>query len=168
MVINVTPLAEGKILEFSFRDTLPLDNSYNLHDYNVDISVEGNLSKQGTLYICKADVTAKIKFSCDKCLKLTTRTLEFSMEEKFSNVEYFKADEEEVNLFHDSQIDLKDYVMSSLSVNMPMQVFCDEDCKGLCHVCGIDLNTDTCNCDSAVIDPRFETLRSIFNDNGEV
>ena len=38
--------------------------------------------------------------------------------------------------------------------------FCREDCKGLCPQCGIDRNTDTCNCEKP-IDPRLAALKGL-------
>lgn len=49
-----------------------------------------------------------------------------------------------------------------------MKVVCREDCKGLCPVCGKDLNKGDCDCDTTYRDPRFESLRALFNDDEEV
>ena len=49
-----------------------------------------------------------------------------------------------------------------------MKVLCREDCKGLCPVCGKDLNDGDCGCDRTERDPRFESLRALFNDDEEV
>ena len=49
-----------------------------------------------------------------------------------------------------------------------MRVECREDCKGLCPICGKDLNDGDCGCDRTIRDPRFESLRALFNDDEEV
>jgi len=162
----IKPLAEGKLLEFSFKDTIKLNNSYNLHDYDTQAEINGTLSKNGKIYVCEAEVVLEVIFNCDKCLKPTTKTLNFTLNEKFSNAEFItnNEDEEEINLFHDSQIDLTDYIKAGIFANMPMQVFCSESCKGLCPICGTDLNVDSCKCDNVVLNPKFEVLRSLFTD----
>lgn len=169
MNIDVTPLAEGKVLEFMFDRTLKLDNSYNLYDYNIKFNLNGTISKQGTLYICDAKVTAEVHFSCDKCLKQTKQTLNFSIQEKFSNMQYPNTNnEDEIHTFSGTQINLQDYVTSNFCFNMPMQVTCKENCRGLCLSCGVNLNDTSCNCDNIVLDTRFEALLSLFNNNEEV
>ena len=42
-----------------------------------------------------------------------------------------------------------------------LKFLCSEDCKGLCPVCGTNLNKGECNCDTAVCDPRFAILRNL-------
>ena len=44
---------------------------------------------------------------------------------------------------------------------LPMQVVCSEKCKGLCPVCGQDLNKAECGCERKVVDPRLVTLKDI-------
>ena len=37
-----------------------------------------------------------------------------------------------------------------------------------CPICGKDLNDGDCGCDRTIRDPRFESLRALFNDDEEV
>ena len=37
-------------------------------------------------------------------------------------------------------------VREELLLTFPMKVLCKEDCRGLCPVCGTDLNREECNC----------------------
>ena len=43
----------------------------------------------------------------------------------------------------------------------------DENCKGICKVCGINLNKQSCHCDAQEIDPRLEGLRNLFHPQSE-
>lgn len=168
MVINITPLANGKSLNFMFEDVLQLGKSYNLNDYNTKVKVSGTVSKKGTTFVCIAEVTAEVYFSCDKCLKPTTKILEFPIKEKFSNVQGVNFQEEEIIYFSGTEINLTDWVISNIYVNMPMRVICDENCKGLCPKCGCNLNLGSCSCSNIFYDTRFKALSSIFNNEEEV
>lgn len=168
MIINITPLADGRSLDFMFEEVLQLGKSYNLYDYDTKVKVNGIVSKQGTTFVCTAEVTAEVYFSCDKCLKLTTQILEFPIKEEFSNVQSINYEEEDIHYFSGTEINLKDWVISNIYFNMPMQVICDENCKGLCPRCGCNLNLGSCNCSNILYDTRFEALRSIFNNEEEV
>ena len=43
-------------------------------------------------------------------------------------------------------LDLFDVVLSAVLLDIDMVFLCREDCKGLCPVCGADLNEGMCDC----------------------
>ncbi len=55
------------------------------------------------------------------------------------------------------------YIIENLIVNIPMQIICKEDCKGLCPQCGINRNQSSCDCTDTA-DPRWDALRKLKND----
>ena len=65
-------------------------------------------------------------------------------------------------------LDVDQLVGNELTLNLPMAVLCSDDCKGLCPVCGQNLNIKDCGCDTTYIDPRFESLRSLLKFDEEV
>ena len=46
---------------------------------------------------------------------------------------------------HDS-IDMNETAISDLLLMLPTKMLCREDCKGLCDICGCNLNETTCDC----------------------
>ena len=52
-------------------------------------------------------------------------------------------------------------LIEQLQLNIPMKPLCRPDCKGLCPVCGIDRNTETCTCEEKSGDPRWAALASL-------
>ena len=72
-----------------------------------------------------------------------------------------KVDEiDELSYFEDCNIDMDALLKKELMGLVPIQILCRDDCKGLCKVCGTNLNHGTCNCDDFVPDPRL----AVFND----
>lgn len=53
-------------------------------------------------------------------------------------------------------------VYEEILLGFPMKVLCDESCKGLCKVCGANLNLGECGCDRTELDPRMAAIRDIF------
>ena len=53
-------------------------------------------------------------------------------------------------------------IMDEIVVALPTKVLCKEDCKGLCSVCGQNLNHGSCDCDRQVGDPRMAAIQDIF------
>jgi uncharacterized protein len=42
-----------------------------------------------------------------------------------------------------------------------MKPLCDSECRGLCPVCGTNLNRGTCECKRDWDDPRFAVLKTL-------
>jgi uncharacterized protein len=164
MIIDVELLTDKKPLTFSFEETLNLNKNLNLADFKCKVSVCGGVTKKNALYILKADVSAIVNFNCDKCLTPSTKTMELYLNENLSETDYPIGDDE-VYAFSDNRIDLQGYILAELYHNIPMQVLCDEECLGLCPVCGGNLNKSLCtHSDDVAYDSRFEVLKSLFEE----
>lgn len=62
------------------------------------------------------------------------------------------------------ELDLREEVWETLLLSLPEGALCREDCKGLCPVCGADLNEGACSCVPDTADPRFAVLRGLIDD----
>jgi uncharacterized protein len=61
--------------------------------------------------------------------------------------------------YRDDKIDLREVVREQLYLALPMKPLCREDCKGLCPVCGVNRNRETCTCQQEWVDPRRAALK---------
>ena len=43
-------------------------------------------------------------------------------------------------------VDLTKIVDDAIAINAPVNFLCDEDCKGICVGCGVNLNDGDCKC----------------------
>ncbi|MBZ0251760.1 MAG: DUF177 domain-containing protein, partial [Candidatus Methylomirabilis sp.] len=59
------------------------------------------------------------------------------------------------------KIDLTALLDEQLSLNAPIQPLCRPDCRGLCPVCGADLNTIPCSCAPERMPSPFEKLKGL-------
>ena len=84
--------------------------------------------------------------------------LDFSMEEKLSKI----TSDEDVIVIDSSELDLDELVIKNFCSELPINYICSEDCKGLCHVCGCNLNHTTCDCEDDYIDPRLAALKNFL------
>ena len=130
-----------------------------------------NIGKKKVLLEGKLSIA--LKLLCDRCLE----DVEFPM-----NIDIFKEldfnetdieDEETESLEEISYIirydlDVDILVYNEIIVRFPMKVVCDEECQGLCRSCGINLNKQTCDCNTTVYDPRMAAIQDIFNNYKEV
>lgn len=164
MKIKITSLSEGHHF-YCFNENpadLGLDNTYG-QKLLVNIDLEKNINQ----IILRTKIVFVKNLSCDRCLK--------NFEKEF-NTEYimlYVTDPKDiVGLAEDSvqyiskdkdMIDISKDVIDSILLAIPMKSLCDEDCKGLCLKCGNDNNEKACECNSEIIDPRWEKLKKKFN-----
>ena len=133
------------------------------------VGVKGKLTK----HIAQADVEgtirAELEIECTRCLQKIDKELEFAFEAAFVTPENFtEAKEAELNasdlgvsVIEGNEIDLSELVREQILLNLPEQVFCREDCKGLCEKCGANRNLIDCNCKEKEIDPRWAALKNL-------
>lgn len=57
-----------------------------------------------------------------------------------------EQDEMDMEFYTGDVIDITDILLEQVSLEVPMKILCSDDCKGLCPMCGTNLNISTCNC----------------------
>ncbi|MBK7861493.1 MAG: DUF177 domain-containing protein [Archangiaceae bacterium] len=73
----------------------------------------------------------------------------------------FKIDDADSEPFDGKTIEVDPIVREQLLLALPVSVLCQDDCKGLCTVCGQDLNERECGCERKVVDIRLAKLKDI-------
>ncbi|MBQ9119512.1 MAG: DUF177 domain-containing protein [Lachnospiraceae bacterium] len=123
----------------------------------------------------KVKVTANAKLSlqapCDRCLEAVELPFDIDFEEEFdfSKSEQERAEElDETCYITGFDLDVDKLIREELLLSFPMKVLCRDDCKGICKVCGNNLNTGECGCDRTELDPRMAAIRDIFKNVKEV
>jgi len=69
--------------------------------------------------------------------------------------------ETEIGYYQGDGLLLEDALKEQLLLALPAKQVCRENCKGLCPHCGRNLNVESCNCSSAISDPRWSALEGI-------
>jgi uncharacterized protein len=76
------------------------------------------------------------------------------------NVELGAEDSGLIN-FQGEEIDLQDAIQEHVVMMFPLRALCRETCKGLCQICGADLNAGDCGCDRRVGNDKFAVLKNL-------
>ena len=169
MIVDLTN-PENSVLPFDFSiqpDEIDLENE--AVKLKSAVRVDGELKRGIVETDVKGEIYARILFECTRCLTETEQDLDFPFEASFVRAEqYTEAKEAElkdadlnVSLLESDEIDLTELAREQILLNLPEQVFCTEDCKGLCEKCGANRNLINCNCEEKEIDPRWAALKNL-------
>ena len=118
-----------------------------------------------------------IAIPCDRCLEEVPTTIHFDIdkdlplnEELVENVaEDDREDEmDDTDYLIGFNLDVDRLIYIEILVNWPMKVLCKDDCKGICKVCGHNLNKGECGCQRTELDPRMAAIQDVFNKFKEV
>jgi uncharacterized protein len=70
-----------------------------------------------------------------------------------------KYDEMDVGFYDGIRLDVDLMALEQIELALPMRFVCSEECRGLCPMCGVDLNERACGCSQERSDPRLAVLR---------
>ena len=134
-------------------------------DVDVTVTCVGERKVQ---IICKAEVALHIP--CSRCLEEVEVPFVIDFDRKFDftgTKEESKIELEEAEYIVDYDLDVDMLIMEEMMLQFPLQTLCKDDCKGICTVCGKNLNAGSCDCDRQVGDPRMLAIQDIFKNFGQ-
>ena len=106
--------------------------------------------------------------SCSKCLKRFERPFEVEFRLVFKTGENNETgdkaaswDDLDVAVFTGEYLDLSENIRGEILLEIPSKPLCSEDCKGICPVCGKDLNEGDCGCGDKRVAPAMSDLKKI-------
>lgn len=140
-------------------DTLPLkghldESSYTLgeREFSLPSGIDYDLmlTNAGEGILVTGILTTHVVGTCDRCLSpaefdVSGEVDEYYLFEEPEDTGDDDDDELDFSLVSaDNTIDLSGALLSSLVMETPFVVLCQPDCKGLCPVCGANLNEEDC------------------------
>ncbi|MGL4570974.1 MAG: YceD family protein [Clostridium sp.] len=143
--------------EFYFEGDLikPLDK----------VLVDGVVSSRERELTISLKVKTKLNVTCSRCLDTFIYPIDFEIEERFTSID--ETTDSDVIFVKSDELDITDFVEREIISTLPIKRLCSLDCKGLCHICGNNLNINTCTCDDADVDVRLAGLKALL-ENKEV
>jgi uncharacterized protein len=169
MIVDLIALENSpRKFEFSLA---PEEIELESEDTNLKtaVSVRGMIAKHIAHTDVEGTIEAKLEIECSRCLQKIDKKIEFPFEAAFVSPENFtqtkeaelNAEDLDVSIAEDNKINFAELVREQILLNLPEQVFCSEDCKGLCQKCGANRNLINCNCIEKEIDSRWQILREL-------
>ena len=126
--------------------------------------------KQRELAI-EGEAKVSLEIPCDRCLEPVKIPFDLKIVKNVDLQESSDTDSDELdekNYIDGYNLDVDKLLYNEILIGWPMKILCSEDCKGICNVCGQNLNEGTCNCEDTSLDPRMSVIRDVFKNFKEV
>jgi uncharacterized protein len=128
------------------------------------------VNRENSKLIISGSCDITVSIPCDRCLEEVPTDIHLDIDKEFS-IEGFKLCGEEMednDYLIGLNLDVDKLIYGEILVNWPMKTLCSMDCKGMCRVCGKNLNEGECGCQRTEPDPRMAAFQEIFNKYKEV
>lgn len=123
-------------------------------------TVRVSRTAQGLLV--QSRLRASTNTQCVRCLNDFRLPLEVDFTELYA-FSRKSVSESGLILPEDAHIDLAPLLREYMLLEFPIQPLCRVECKGLCPVCGENLNITYCNHDDEPVDPRLAALKTLLD-----
>jgi uncharacterized protein len=142
--------------EQAYRVVVPVELAFDIHKDKDRFRLVGGLRTE-------------LELSCSRCLEPYRFPVDVQFDQRYlpafeASTEADREVEEddlETSYYRDDQIDLAELMREQFYLTVPMKPLCVEGCKGLCPMCGTNLNTNTCTCTPTWEDPRLAALKAL-------
>lgn len=162
--INVAEIKKRLVGEKTFTyDLTPEELEITAEELQLlgDAKVQGKISNTGDVLLLEATLSAQVRRTCGRCLREFTAVTKAEVVEKFYPAAAENI-EQDAFVYDSDVINITEPLRESLLLAEPLQALCKEDCRGLCPVCGADLNDGDCGCDRFTVDPRLAALKQFI------
>ena len=138
---------EGMHLPVSYEITPEELSEVRGYTFAAPVAVSGEFYNRAGIVTLKYTVSCTLDVVCDRCLTELKRDYSYDFSHTVVPALQSEGDIYDTYLVaqHDS-IDMNETAISDLLLMLPTKMLCREDCKGLCDICGCNLNERTCNC----------------------
>ncbi len=152
---NVSQLLKSAVGTKRKVEVDELDESLS-QDLNLKSPTRGSLRLMRTPagILVTGTLTHEVEDTCSRCLEPFVRTQTIELDEEFLPIVDVttgipleeSGDPDAFKLTSQHLLDLDEAIRQYAILESPLRPLCREDCKGLCSVCGANLNLGPCRC----------------------
>ena len=164
MLLGLSKIIEcpGESVSFSTSVDLSDLRFGNCCPVSEPVLASGTVRNTAGVLMMKGVITTTIHGVCDRCANDFSRDEEIPLDVVLVTEMADEENEDEwVFPLEGDSADLEDIVRTVFVLNMDSKLLCSDDCKGLCHRCGKNLNDGPCGCQKE-LDPRFAALKQLL------
>ncbi len=176
-IVNVSDIHDQYIVETewsrdSVNNLLIEETAFNLFIKPLKLRFSFSLMPSKDI-VFKGSANGTVELTCDRCLNNFIWNMDFKFgyilspgKDTVASLNK-KVEEEgiEKSYYNGYHIDLREYIVEQIRLNLPDYAHCREDCRGLCHICGTNLNESRCVCSEKTFSKNspFSKLEKLKN-----
>ena len=146
-------IGKGGVAPFEFKGLVEkfFDEDFlESGGFSGEIEIGGEIVNDGKTFIARGKAACRRNFTCDRCLTAADENFVCEFDEELA--------EEDIS---ENLADITELVRDTILAGLPIRNLCSADCKGLCPICGKNLNDGECDCDKFIVDPRLASLKDL-------
>jgi len=170
MIINLYDITEHLSVKGSVDASKYQASGVSEISFLSPINYDLALTRSGENVWVRGPIETRLALTCDRCLEgfaydvradLDIELVPKESQPDGSEIE-LKSEELDQYYFEGEDIDLDPYVYEEVMLNIPIKSLCAESCKGICPVCGKNLNLGECRCEKTGASVLGEKLKSFL------
>jgi uncharacterized protein len=156
------------LASFDARKELFFEVSKSEISFDKGIELEGPMKLELTLtkdkdtsVVLEGRMDGQVRVTCSRCLEEYVTPVQVGFAVIFKDKSAMTDDDRdsEVYEYENNELDLYPYLRETMILEFPVKPVCSDDCKGLCPVCGKNLNNEACSCEKKDLSNKpFEDL----------
>lgn len=139
-----------------------LDFAGEVLEFVRPVQIEITVSSTEAGLLVAGSGTTSLRLHCSRCLEPFESEVDFLLDQQYSSRsqwQHLAIEQRDIVVPLDSDVlELNTLVQQQLILNLPMQLLCQADCRGLCSSCGQNLNSAICQCMVETEDSRWDSL----------
>ncbi len=165
MLIDIKNLFEAPDLTIPVEGEIDLANVeiWGQRVFGAPVRINGLLRNRAGIVSLQYSADIPLEYECDRCRKKTEKHVSYSFEHMLARELSGGEENDEFLVVPDGMLNMDELVMTDVTLELPFRFLCKEDCKGLCPICGADLNETECGCQKEQTDPRLAKLKELLD-----
>jgi uncharacterized protein len=135
----------------------------------VPVSLQFDIYKDKRHFRLAGRVQTTLELACSRCLDPFPWPVEAAFDLRYQPAtantgegeREIQEDDLTTAFYQNDEIDLGQLMQEQFYLSLPMKPLCSTACHGLCPVCGINRNRNSCTCTLDTDDPRLTALKAL-------
>lgn len=129
------------------------------------VDAEASVAGSGEVVV-RCSLDGALSQECRRCLAPVESEIDREITLVYAPTDELDEPDPEVRALDEAaeELDIGSAIREELILDLDRYVTCDPECLGLCPICGIDKNEESCDCTLEEPDPRWDALRALNTD----
>jgi len=167
VIIKLIDIEDSLVLKGNL-ETTKSSNAYKLAS---PVHYELMIKKNKDTLSIKGNLNCIVYLTCSRCLdefpymintKVDFKMMSQSLAPNEPELELTR-DEMDIYYYEGNEIEFEPIINEEIMLNIPIKPLCKETCKGLCQICGKNLNYEQCDCSKSQGTVLGEKLKNFLN-----